>query len=123
NVLVTREGRVVLLDFGVISELSETADEGMTRDGQMMGTPAYMAPEQTGSGATGPAADFYAIGTMLFECLTGELPFRGSVLDILMDKRHGDVPDPAPRLDPNAPRDGRTEALCKLCRRALAPEP
>src|SRR5262245_49947866 len=94
NVLVTSDGRVVLLDFGVISELSEVGDEGMTRDGQMLGTPAYMAPEQTGADTTGPAADFYAIGTMLFECLTGALPFRGSVLDILMEKRQGDVPDP-----------------------------
>jgi serine/threonine protein kinase len=125
NVLVTREGRVVILDFGVISELgSELVDaEGLTRDGQMMGTPAYMAPEQTGAGTTGPAADFYAIGTMLFECLTGALPFKGSVLDILMDKRHAEAPDPAARLDAGVTRDGRVDALCKLCRRALSPEP
>ena len=126
NVLVTREGRVVILDFGVISEMNEMSgagDEGMTYDGQMLGTPAYMAPEQTGVSTTGPAADFYAIGTMLFECLTGTLPFRGSVLDILMEKRHGEVPDPAARLDPGVTRDGRVEALCDLCRRALAPEP
>ena len=55
NVLVTREGRVVILDFGVISEQGD--DEGMTRDGQMMGTPAYMAPEQAGGQVAGPPAD------------------------------------------------------------------
>lgn len=123
NVLVTREGRVVLLDFGVISEMSDVDDEGMTRDGQMLGTPAYMAPEQTGSGTTGPAADYYAIGTMLFECLTGALPFKGSVLDILMDKRHAEPPNPAARLNAGVTRDDRVEALCDLCQRALAPEP
>ena len=123
NVLVTREGRVVILDFGVISELSEGGDEGMTRDGQMMGTPAYMAPEQTGAASAGPPADFYALGTMLFECLTGTLPFTGPILDILIAKRHGPLPDPAARIDAGVTRDDRVLALCELCRRAMDPEP
>jgi eukaryotic-like serine/threonine-protein kinase len=123
NVLVTREGRVVILDFGVISELSDAAGDGMTRDGQMMGTPAYMAPEQAGGQVTGPAADFYALGTMLFECLTGTLPFTGSVLDILVDKRHGEIPDPAARLDSKVTRNEQVEKLLELCRRSLQVEP
>ena len=122
NVLVTREGRVVILDFGVISEMSD-GDDGVTRDGQMMGTPAYMAPEQAGGLQAGPAADYYAVGTMLFECLTGELPFRGSVLDILIDKRHGEVPDPRAHLDGSVTRADRAGVLIDLCRRALAVEP
>ncbi|WP_106091738.1 serine/threonine-protein kinase, partial [Enhygromyxa salina] len=123
NVLVTREGRVVILDFGVVSELSEV-DDGMTREGQMMGTPAYMAPEQAGGEVAGTAADFYALGTMLFECLTGALPFTGSVIDILVSKRHGEIPDPSSRLDPGVTRGGQVETLLDLCRRALqvAPE-
>ncbi|KIG15063.1 Serine/threonine protein kinase [Enhygromyxa salina] len=122
NVLVTREGRVVILDFGVVSELSEV-DDGMTREGQMMGTPAYMAPEQAGGQVAGTAADFYALGTMLFECLTGTLPFAGSVIDVLVSKRHGDIPDPAARLDPGVTRSGQVETLLDLCRRALRVEP
>ncbi|PRP91533.1 Serine/threonine-protein kinase StkP [Enhygromyxa salina] len=123
NILVTVEGRVVILDFGVVSELSEASDEGMTRDGQMMGTPAYMAPEQTGGQTAGPAADYYAIGTMLFECLTGTLPFTGSVLDILIDKRQTQAPDPASQLDARVTRDGQAERLFELCRRSLAIDP
>jgi eukaryotic-like serine/threonine-protein kinase len=122
NVLVTREGRVVILDFGVISEIAE-GDDGSTRDGQMMGTPAYMAPEQAGGLPAGPAADYYALGTMLFECLTGELPFRGSILDILIDKRHGEVPDPRAQLDGFVTQADRASALIELCRRALIVDP
>jgi hypothetical protein len=123
NILVTREGRVVILDFGVISEISEVGDQGMTRDGQMMGTPAYMAPEQAGGETAGPAADYYAIGSMLFQCLTGTLPFTGGVLDILLEKRNGEAPDPASRLDPGVTRDPQVEGLLELCRRALAVDP
>jgi len=122
NVLVTREGRVVILDFGVVSELAEP-DEGLTRDGQMMGTPAYMAPEQAGSGPTGPAADFYALGIMLFECLTGVLPFSGSVLDILIDKRHSDPPDPRAHLDSKVTRSEQASELIELCHAAMAVDP
>ena len=123
NVLVTRDGRVVILDFGVISELSDRAEEHLTRDGQMMGTPAYMAPEQAGGKPAGPAADFYALGTMIYECLTGELPFTGSILDILVEKRGGDVPDPRRHLDPGVTRNDQVERLIDLCRRAMAVEP
>ncbi|MCA9696420.1 MAG: serine/threonine-protein kinase PknK, partial [Myxococcales bacterium] len=122
NVLVTREGRVVILDFGLVSELSE-ADEGLTRDGQMMGTPAYMAPEQAGGESAGPPADFYALGCMLFECLTGTLPYSGSVLDILIEKRHGKVPEPRARLAPGLAVGERAQAMCELAQWAMAPEP
>ncbi len=63
NVLVSEEGRVVLLDFGVMTATG--------REGDMMGTPAFMAPEQLGGGSVGPAADWYAVGGMLFAALTG----------------------------------------------------
>jgi serine/threonine protein kinase len=65
NVLVTGEGRVVVLDFGLVSELSEP-DRGITRDQQILGTPSYMAPEQALAKPVGPAADWYAVGVMLF---------------------------------------------------------
>ncbi|EDM76186.1 serine/threonine protein kinase, partial [Plesiocystis pacifica SIR-1] len=127
NVLITREGRVVILDFGLISELAQpshpSSDEGMTRDGQIMGTPAYMAPEQAGEANHGPPVDYYAVGVMLFECLTGTLPFRGQILDILIDKRHGSVPSLRERLHESAPSSKTFEALEDLCRRALSPAP
>ncbi|MFV8753933.1 protein kinase domain-containing protein [Nannocystaceae bacterium ST9] len=114
NVLITREGRVVILDFGLIAE--SRGDRAATRSRKMLGTPAYMAPEQ-GQGEAGMAADLYAIGVMLFECLTGARPFRGAGLDVVMAKLEHDAPDPAER-DPTIPRE-----LAELCRRLLATSP
>jgi serine/threonine protein kinase len=116
NVLVTHEGRVVILDFGLVSEVGRDDDSGISRDGQMLGTPAYMAPEQAGLEVT-PASDFYAVGVMLFECLTGALPFRGSALDMLLRKQEQEPPDPATLVA------GVPNSLRELCRRLLSPEP
>jgi hypothetical protein len=116
NVLVTPEGRVVILDFGLIVE-SADPDAGITTIGQVLGTPAYMAPEQVGGGDPKPAVDLYALGVMLFECLTGRLPFRGSALNVLLDKQSGDVPDPH-ALVPAVPLE-----LSACCMRLLDPEP
>ena len=67
-------------DFGLAKQLD--ADAGMTRTGAIMGTPAYMAPEQAfgHSKNVGPAADIYALGAMLYECLTGRPPFKGATI-------------------------------------------
>ncbi|MEM9463585.1 MAG: serine/threonine-protein kinase, partial [Myxococcota bacterium] len=68
NVLVTAAGRVVILDFGLIS--TADGERVLTRDGQILGTPLYMAPEQAVGLPAGPPADVYAVGVMLYECLT-----------------------------------------------------
>ena len=88
NVLVTPEGRVVILDFGLVFELAE-ADSGITGEGQLLGTPAYMAPEQALGEYAGPPADYYAVGVMLFECLTGRLPHSGPILQLIVKKTEG----------------------------------
>lgn len=107
NVLVTRGGRVVILDFGLVSELSEP-EHGITHDGQMLGTPAYMAPEQAKGELAGPPADLYAVGVMLYECLTGEKPHRGPLMKILLEKQVSlDLSDMPRQIPP------RLRALCR----------
>ncbi|MDF3071675.1 MAG: ATPase/protein kinase family protein [Polyangiaceae bacterium] len=114
NVMVTPDGRVVLLDFGVVGELGK----GIERvEDLVLGTPAYMAPEQARAAHVGPPADFYAIGVMLYEALTGQLPFDGPPEDVLYAKQYG---------KPRPPQDivqGVPEDLAALCLDLLSPAP
>jgi serine/threonine protein kinase/tetratricopeptide (TPR) repeat protein len=117
NVLVDGDGRVVILDFGLVSELGDDNGSGISRDGQLLGTPAYMAPEQAALNNVSPATDFYAVGVLLFECLTGVLPFRGTAMEIVLRKQDEDPPDPCDLAS------GVPPSLRDLCIRLLAHEP
>ncbi|HEV7237354.1 MAG TPA: serine/threonine-protein kinase [Ktedonobacteraceae bacterium] len=75
NVLMDRSGRPILSDFGIAKVLAATKE--LTRQGAGVGTPEYMSPEQCLGGAVDARADIYALGVMLFEALTGRLPFLG----------------------------------------------
>jgi eukaryotic-like serine/threonine-protein kinase len=102
NVLVTPEGRVVILDFGLIAEL-QPRHAGDVNDASG-GTPAYMSPE-SGSGATPTeASDWYSVGVTLYEALTGSVPFGGSFLDVRRRKSADDPPPPA-QVVPGVPAD------------------
>ena len=108
NVLVDRSGRVVLLDFGVVSEIA-------AREREIVGTYAYMAPEQATGDDVGPAADWYALGVVLFEAMTGDVPFAGAAgLDA---KVAVDAPSPRARVA-DLPPD-----LVDLCERLLRRDP
>jgi serine/threonine protein kinase/tetratricopeptide (TPR) repeat protein len=91
NVLVTREGRVVVLDFGLVSD-AHSIDQ--TSEG-VIGTVGYMAPEQAACRRVGPAADWYAVGVMMYEALCGRLPFVGRTLEVLQWKQQHEPPRPS----------------------------
>ena len=93
NVLVTRAGRVVLLDFGVASDLADRKGHGV--EYSMAGTPAYMAPEQATLARATPASDWYAVGVVLYEALATRLPFEGSAPAIIFGKQHRAPPPPS----------------------------
>ncbi|WP_437984535.1 serine/threonine-protein kinase [Sorangium sp. So ce117] len=119
NVLVTREGRVVILDFGLVAELSGASVD--QSGSHIAGTPAYMAPEQAKAGSLTPACDWYAVGVMLHEALTGRRPFEGGALDVILRKQVEEPPPPS-ALAPGIPED--LDALCaELLRRAPGERP
>jgi tetratricopeptide (TPR) repeat protein/tRNA A-37 threonylcarbamoyl transferase component Bud32 len=103
-------------DFGIAKRIEGSGDgpeDGVTRTGAILGTPAYMAPEQAEGRPVGPAADLYALGVILYEVLVGQPPFQGeSSYDILTKVVHAD-PSPPSRSRPGLPRD--LETVCLKC--------
>ena len=92
NVLVTTAGRVVLLDFGLVRPFDRDSQSLLT----FAGTPEYISPEVASGMAAGEASDWYAVGVLMYQSLTGRLPFAGSFIEVLHRKQ---VETPAPPSD------------------------
>ncbi len=101
NVLVTTEGRVVILDFGLVAEVrGQEVHESVT----LAGTPDYMSPEQGAQLPISRASDWYSVGVMLYQALTARLPFSGKYFEVMMNKQNFDPPAPI-ELVKNVPED------------------
>ena len=116
NVLVARNGRVVILDFGISVDQHRDSRQTKTR-GWGSGSLHYMSPEQIGGEPVSPAGDWYSAGVMLYEALTGSLPFEGSAINLIYRKLNEDAP-PVRDSAPTAPAD-----LARLCDALLSREP
>ncbi|WP_439627036.1 protein kinase domain-containing protein [Gemmata sp.] len=113
NVLVDAAGEPFVADFGLAKRVG--ADDGLTATGALLGTPAYMAPEQagdTGHGVT-TLTDVYALGAILYEVLTGRPPFASRDLGSLLAQIRGDAPVPPSSVGGEVPRD--LELVCLKC--------
>ena len=115
NVLLDASEHVYLADFGLTRRLDEQG--GPASEGRSVGTPAYLAPEQIEGGSVDGRADVYALGCLLYECLTGEAPFAGSRLAVAWAHLEEEAPSAKAR------RTELPEAIDAVIRRAMAKEP
>jgi serine/threonine-protein kinase len=113
NILLGEEDQPYVTDFGLVKMLQVGGN--VTASGSILGTPAYMAPEQAAGqiGRVGPLSDVYSMGTILYELLTGQPPFReATALDTLVQVLEGEPPQPC-KVNPSIPRD--LELICLKC--------
>src|SRR5262249_10474744 len=111
NIMVDRQGEPVIMDFGLAQQMRPGEDVRLTQTGMIVGSPAYMSPEMVEGEASkvGPAADQYGLGVILYELITGQVPFVGSLSSVL-GQIIAKQPTPPSRYRPGL--DPRIDAVC-----------
>lgn len=119
NIMLDRDGKPVVTDFGLARRLVPNQESRITQEGQLVGTPAYMSPEQIAgkSGKISSSTDVYALGVVLFELLASRLPFQGSVPEVIA----GALKSEPPKV--SSIRSDVSSELETLCLQMLRKEP
>jgi len=102
NIMIDREGNVRIMDFGIARSLKE---KGITGAGVMIGTPEYMSPEQVESKETDQRSDIYSLGIILYEMVTGQVPFEGDTPFSIGVKQKSENPRPPKEINDQIPED------------------
>ena len=118
NVMVEAGGRIVILDFGLVRDIDSSEGVGVTADGAVLGTPLFMSPEQAAGDPIGRSSDWYTVGEMLFQVLTGRPPYGGMGILALLAAKKDAVPPNLMDLNPRVPED-----LEELCMDLLSRDP
>jgi tetratricopeptide (TPR) repeat protein len=122
NVLIDERGEPVLIDFGLARSLGR--ETRLTRSRALIGTPAYLAPEQVEKGAASPLGDLYSLGVVLYELLAGKLPFQGTEEEPPNEAvLYVRLLSPTPHPPPSAHRPGLDPRLEAVCLKAVAKDP
>jgi serine/threonine protein kinase/Leucine-rich repeat (LRR) protein len=118
NVMIDQRSNPVIMDFGLARRSTGTDDIRVTQGGQMLGTPAYMSPEQVEGDVDrmGPCCDIYSVGVILYELLTGRLPYEGSIASVLAQIIKGEPKQPVQF------RDKLNPELQAICLKMMASE-
>src|SRR5205823_3015022 len=115
NIMIDRAGRVCVMDFGLARSVEMS---GLTQTGALLGTPAYMSPEQAKGAPLDPRSDLFSLGIIFYEILTGVVPFKADTLWATVLSRTQGEPPPPISIDPAVP-----PRLSEIAMRCLAMDP